>query len=704
MLRRRPGGLPYPLALDLQQEPGPQDASSQYTVRSPVFSPLPSIKPPKPDDLTCMQSGIVAALPTLAILIHNVFEGPVPPKKLPADAPYQNVALLPTAAPVIPPYFPGALSKRWPQDLPAPNICAITSVVVAPPPPRNLYDGWPIRKLQGDIPPPNVPVQVVVPQTLMTRSPVFSPKPVRVFPYSPDPAQIVTYLQTPPPPFHKASFGIAPKRRLPPPDPYQNPTILPPPPTGAPNLYETKPAIKRWPDSWQEQLTALLPTAAPPFHYYFEGVPPPKKLPPPISPNRLTPALPAGIQNTYPSGVPPKKYPPHMPVRVLSGLVIAPTNLAQLQSEFDTAGLPKKVWPIEITGQFVTLLPVAPPTPPSPPAIDYPALPKKMWVEDAAAPNIAALPPLIPLAQYVIEYDPQGLPKRIWPQDAPTQNILVLPLPTPVPFFYDYPSVPKKYWTEDAAPPNVPVLPTASPTVTYTYDALPKKVWPIEAAPQDFWSLPSGVLPPAQYDWPALPKKVWPDPYQQANFPIAVPISLIISPPPSLLERPKQIIWPDTWIAPYPLQEPATPIYIVPAGSKYIIYIPARAFQIATPPRAFDIRIPARAFTISELTVQTFDIKDPGESVPLIFDFSAGLATGETLVVTPTMSISVTQGMDPSPGSMLSGALGFDPTMTQCIQPVSGGISGCEYELVCTTPTSNPLKTLVLVGLLPVLR
>ena len=102
--------------------------------------------------------------------------------------------------------------------------------------------------------------------------------------------------------------------------------------------------------------------------------------------------------------------------------------------------------------------------------------------------------------------------------------------------------------------------------------------------------------------------------------------------------------------------------------------------------------------------MQTFNVKDPAESVPLTFNMSAGLVPGEVLVSTPIVSVFVSEGSDPNPTNILNGGPAFDVSLTRLIQPVFGGINGCEYQIVVTCPTSNPIKTLTLVGILPVRR
>ena len=119
-------------------------------------------------------------------------------------------------------------------------------------------------------------------------------------------------------------------------------------------------------------------------------------------------------------------------------------------------------------------------------------------------------------------------------------------------------------------------------------------------------------------------------------------------------------------------------------------------------PSRYIVHLPVRPFTISIVNMQTFNVKDPSESVPLTFDMSPDLQSGETLVASPTVTVSVVVGTDPSPGAIINGVAGFDSTLTQVIQPVTGGLTGVTYQISVLCATSNPVKTLRLIGNLPV--
>lgn len=100
--------------------------------------------------------------------------------------------------------------------------------------------------------------------------------------------------------------------------------------------------------------------------------------------------------------------------------------------------------------------------------------------------------------------------------------------------------------------------------------------------------------------------------------------------------------------------------------------------------------------------MQSFDQKLPGESVVLTFDFTAGLAPGETLAGPPSAAFETVFGGDPSPGSLANGSGVIDPTSMLVLLPVTGGLDGNDYSVTVTCPTSNSKKVLALVGLLPV--
>lgn len=103
-------------------------------------------------------------------------------------------------------------------------------------------------------------------------------------------------------------------------------------------------------------------------------------------------------------------------------------------------------------------------------------------------------------------------------------------------------------------------------------------------------------------------------------------------------------------------------------------------------------------------TSARFPNKGVGEKRVLTYDFSADLATGETLTGTPTsVTILVIAGTDTNPTAMFAGGNAIDPSNTKYLVPVQGGVDNCDYDIVVKgMPTNNVQKTLDLGGILPV--
>jgi|HubBroStandDraft_5_1064220.scaffolds.fasta_scaffold80415_2 hypothetical protein len=100
--------------------------------------------------------------------------------------------------------------------------------------------------------------------------------------------------------------------------------------------------------------------------------------------------------------------------------------------------------------------------------------------------------------------------------------------------------------------------------------------------------------------------------------------------------------------------------------------------------------------------MQTFPVKDPGESVDLTFNMASNLPTSVVLNGSITVVVSVLEGVDPNPSAILNGSAGLDSTLTQVVQPVTQGVSGVLYEVKVTAATTLPTIVLVLAGALPV--
>lgn len=154
--------------------------------------------------------------------------------------------------------------------------------------------------------------------------------------------------------------------------------------------------------------------------------------------------------------------------------------------------------------------------------------------------------------------------------------------------------------------------------------------------------------------------------------------------------------------------------YVASAGRKWVIVIRVRTW------RAFDAwKVPvalkdtrawfatraARVRTIkkgTDMKPSFFDWKDPTEAVVLTFDFTNDLAAGETLTGAITTQVTVYFGTDASPSALLNGAASYAGGNTKVQVPVHAGLEGVHYQVKVICATTNPLKTLAMVGVLPV--
>lgn len=84
------------------------------------------------------------------------------------------------------------------------------------------------------------------------------------------------------------------------------------------------------------------------------------------------------------------------------------------------------------------------------------------------------------------------------------------------------------------------------------------------------------------------------------------------------------------------------------------------------------------------------------EKIILTFDFLDELATGETLAGTPTVTVSVIEGVDAAPAELLNGAAAI--VGAAVLVPVDPTVSGVDYRIKVLVSTSNPQKVLACVG------
>lgn len=84
------------------------------------------------------------------------------------------------------------------------------------------------------------------------------------------------------------------------------------------------------------------------------------------------------------------------------------------------------------------------------------------------------------------------------------------------------------------------------------------------------------------------------------------------------------------------------------------------------------------------------------EKLVLAFQYGDELEAGETLTGTPAAAVTVLQGTDPAPDTLLNGApliVGSD-----VLVPIDPTVSDVDYRIKVVVPTSNPQKVLACVG------
>lgn len=143
----------------------------------------------------------------------------------------------------------------------------------------------------------------------------------------------------------------------------------------------------------------------------------------------------------------------------------------------------------------------------------------------------------------------------------------------------------------------------------------------------------------------------------------------------------------------------------LPVDDNYVVALPARVFYAA---------LQARDFYVLDTPFMTdsFDPKDPRETVVLTFDASAGLASGETLTLIDEVDVTMASGTDAHAadvvtnpqinGASITIAGKSLPTGTAVQAEAVGGVSPARYLIAVTCKTSNSDKVLTLKGILPV--
>ncbi len=94
-----------------------------------------------------------------------------------------------------------------------------------------------------------------------------------------------------------------------------------------------------------------------------------------------------------------------------------------------------------------------------------------------------------------------------------------------------------------------------------------------------------------------------------------------------------------------------------------------------------------------------FPLKWPSQSAVLTFDFAARLA-GATITSIVSVTVTVEEGVDPTPMAILNGAAAISGTAV--LQPVQGGVYGVRYLIVVIVNTSNVDLSPQLWGILPI--
>jgi hypothetical protein len=84
--------------------------------------------------------------------------------------------------------------------------------------------------------------------------------------------------------------------------------------------------------------------------------------------------------------------------------------------------------------------------------------------------------------------------------------------------------------------------------------------------------------------------------------------------------------------------------------------------------------------------------KDPSEVDDRGLDFAALLESGETLMGTPTVTVSVLSGTDATPANIKSGAASISGSIVW--QRLTGGVAGVVYKIRIQVATSTS-RTLV---------
>jgi hypothetical protein len=102
------------------------------------------------------------------------------------------------------------------------------------------------------------------------------------------------------------------------------------------------------------------------------------------------------------------------------------------------------------------------------------------------------------------------------------------------------------------------------------------------------------------------------------------------------------------------------------------------------------------------MTCNILASKDPDEDIIVTFDFTEGLAPGETIAAIISVVVTVNAGVDEAPNAILTGVPWIDPTGLYGQQPVINGLDNVTYNIQMLCATTFPHRQLAITGILPV--
>jgi hypothetical protein len=106
------------------------------------------------------------------------------------------------------------------------------------------------------------------------------------------------------------------------------------------------------------------------------------------------------------------------------------------------------------------------------------------------------------------------------------------------------------------------------------------------------------------------------------------------------------------------------------------------------------------------MNAKRLEEKDPGETVPLSWDFTDDIADiGDFTITTATIEVSVdrslSRGTDPTPSALLNSSPQIDGFVVA--QSITGGLDGVDYKVTCKAQIdSTPVSTIYKTSILPV--